>query len=273
MDNPSIRIDINRAVTGLLIAMALWLPGRVSAAGAEALAIPPDAVCACPDPYDSSVPAGIAWQGQAPAPDLREIARILAPVLWFSSDEPLIVLRDGAPLPHAHPADVPAYSAVVCFQATDIVLRGREQVLGTGETDSQFFDKVDHFRLKYFFYYDEDFGLRPHLHDLEAVELLVHLSRTPTGCVRLRVARIGGFLTGGYERGVIRRVREPGAEPEEVNGFASEAGLKFRVTLSGRARWAVLGYRFAGVRLGIRTSGFSPIQHPRFVVEFGAGAF
>lgn len=81
------------------------------------------------------------------------------------------------------------------------------------------------------------------------------------------------YVAGGYEQGIIRRSPASGEEPQGVNGFASEAGLKFRLTVSGRARWAVLGYRFAGVRLGIRSSGFSRVQHPRFIVEVGAGAF
>jgi len=123
----------------------------------------------------------VSWQGADPAPDLPAIAELLAPVLWFSSDEPLIILRNGRPIPHPHPADAPSVSAVVYYQATDIVLRGRERVVGTGESDAQFFAKTDHFVLKYFFYYDEDRGLSPHAHDLEAISVLVHLERTAGG--------------------------------------------------------------------------------------------
>lgn len=453
--------------------------------------------CTCPPPLAAGTPPGVSWQGAESAPDLPAIAELLAPVLWFSSDEPLIILRNGGPIPHPHPADAPSASAVVYYQATDIVLRGRERVVGTGESDAQFFAKTDHFVLKYFFYYDEDRGLRPHAHDLEAISVLVHLERTAGGCHRIRVARIEGhahglhwysniqrverdtvfpitvlveegkhaslpdrnadgvytpgydvntrvndawglrdvlgssvllgsrytasmskprteafrllppsdaplcgqrgiprsgsttylgryelrpastvgaefpevperrrlqdmmrfhrfgaawppeqhnsdvarelsdpenafkwvsavnaridsrwlgasiqgpgldlrevwlvprllvnrgwgfeamitpsasrwadwYVAGGYERGLTPPDAESEATSASRNGFGGEIGLKLRVTLSGRARWAALGYRFAGVRLGVRANGFSRLRQPRLVIEIGAGAF
>ena len=123
--------------------------------------------CACPDPFDTDVPAGIAsGQGLPPAPDLPAgLARLLAPALWFSSDEPLIRLsgqgKSDSPLASLRHAELTNRSCH--YQATAIVLRGDAQVVeGSGETDPDFFEKVDHFVLKFFFYYDEDFGLSPH---------------------------------------------------------------------------------------------------------------
>jgi len=456
--------------------------------------------CACPDPFDTDVPAGIVWQGLTPAPDLPGLARLLAPLLWFSSDEPLILKRPGNPIPHSHPCDSPSDRPVVYYQATAIVLRGDERVEGTGETDPAFFDKVDHFVLKFFFYYDEDFGLSPHPHDLEAINVLVELDRTDEGCLRIRVTRVEGLAHGvdwysnilraerdivfpvrvlveegkhasildrnadgvytpgydvnarvndawglrdvlgssvlmgsgfsatmakpredpfqllppddapvcgrqrsvpvasavenlgryelrpatsvpscnppgpepqlllammrfhrfgrewpaeqhesdlakvlsdprnffnvisainlrldsdalalsvqgpgidltevwlvprghvgergwaaealitpsasrwadwyvamGYERGLTTQALSEEPEQEvDVNGFASEAGVKFRFAVSGKARWALLGYHFGGVRLGIRANGFTRLRHPRLVVEIGAGVF
>ncbi|MBN2369623.1 MAG: hypothetical protein JXO72_03975 [Vicinamibacteria bacterium] len=51
--------------------------------------------------------------------------------------------------------------------------------------------------------------------------------------------------------------------------------MKFRVAVSGKARWALLGYgyRFGGVRIGVCTNGWSRLKHTRFVVEIGAGVF
>jgi hypothetical protein len=153
--------------------------------------------CSCPDPYADQTPTGVIWQDQGPPPDLPTLARLLAPVLWFSSDEPLLVLRArSASIPMPHPCDEPSHGAIVYYQATRIVLRGDEQVVGTGEDDPRFFEKVDHFVLKYFFYYDEDHGLRPHRHDLEAVELLVHLEHTREGCYRVRIERVEGHAHG-----------------------------------------------------------------------------
>jgi len=451
--------------------------------------------CACPSPLDPAAPAGVAWQGAA-APDLPAIAALLAPVLWYSSDEPLIVLRDGQPIPQPHPSDRPATSAVVYYQATDFVLRGEERVSGTGDEDPRFFDKVDHFVLKYFFYYDEDRGLSPHAHDLEAISVLVRLERADGGCYRIRVPRVDGhahgldwyanslrverdtvfpltvlveegkhasapdrngdgvytpgydvnirvndawglrdvlgssvlfgagfsasmakprddafrllpptdapvcgqrrlsratpapglgryelrsaytvpeavpaiaerrrlldmmrfhqfgpawppdqhdsdvarelsdpenlftwisainarvdsrrfgasvqgpgldlrevwlvprllvnrgwavealvtpsasrwadwYVAAGYERG-LTPPDAAGADGPSRNGFAGEVGLKLRVNVSGRARWAALGYRFAGVRMGVRANGFARLRQPRLILEIGAGAF
>lgn len=455
------------------------------------------AVCGCPEPKDGDPVPGVVWQGDAGSvADLSTIASILAPILWFSSDEPLL-LRNGVPVPQPHPSDSPSELAVVYFQAIDLILRGPEEITGAIEAESQFFDKVEQFRLKYFFYYDEDFGLKPHRHDLEAVVMRVHLEIMADGCRRIRVDRVEGLAHGldwysnilrverdtvfpltvlveegkhasapdrngdgvytpgydsnvrindawglrdvlassvlmgsryaasmtkprdarfrllppkdlescgrqtpqskldtpslgryalrpasqvpggmppgpeakrlyqmmrfhrfgpdwptkqysslsarslsapdnvfrilsgfnfrwdtdrvggsiqgpglnlrevwvvprfllmdgwgaealftpsasrwvdwyaacGYERDIITIPASNGGNPEILRGFASEVGLKFRVTLPGRARWAALGYRFSGIRIGIRTSGFSRMREPRFVVEIGAGAF
>lgn len=81
------------------------------------------------------------------------------------------------------------------------------------------------------------------------------------------------YVAGGYERGLTPVASRSDATVASRNGFAGEIGIKLRVTVSGRARWAVLGYRFAGVRLGVRANGFSRLRQPRIVVEVGAGAF
>jgi hypothetical protein len=98
---------------------------------------------------------------------------------------------------------------VVYYQATAIVLRGQERVEGTGETDPRFFDKVDHFVLKFFFYYGEDFGLSPHPHDLEAINVLVELERTDDGCLRIRVTRVEGLAHGvDWYSNILRAERD-----------------------------------------------------------------
>jgi hypothetical protein len=81
------------------------------------------------------------------------------------------------------------------------------------------------------------------------------------------------YVAAGYERGVTVRRGEPDGESGGAAGFASEVGVKLRVTAAGRARWALLGYRFAGVRLGVRANGFTRLHQPRLIAEVGAGAF
>jgi hypothetical protein len=55
--------------------------------------------------------------------------------------------------------------------------------------------------------------------------------------------------------------------------FVLESGVKFRVTVSGKWRLLSLGYHFAGVRLGVRSSGFDVLRDLRFVTEIGAGVW
>ncbi len=496
---PSARLALHRGLLAAVLVASLAGPAR--AGTIDRLDQPAQAAvaCQCPDPFDPTFPAGIVWQGSGPAPDLPALARLLAPALWFSSDEPLLLKRPDNPIPHAHPCDAPSDVPVVYYQATAIVLRGEERVVGTGETDPDFFDKVDHFVLRYFFYYDEDFGLSPHPHDLEVVNMLVHLERTPDGCLRVRTSRLEGlahgvqwysnilraerdmvfpirvlveegkhasildrnadgvytpgydanqrvndawglrdvlgssvlmgarfsatmakpredayrvlppedapvcgrqrsvpvaavadplgryelrpatevpictpagpqpelllsmmrahgfgiawparqheselgrvlsdpqnffrvvsavnlrldasqfaasiqgpgievpevwlvprvlanergwaadlmvtpsaarwvdwYLAMGYDQGLIRVKTADGTRGQAVEGFASELGIKFRVAVSGKARLALFGYNFGGVRLGVRTNGFSRLKNPRLIVEIGAGVF
>lgn len=52
-----------------------------------------------------------------------------------------------------------------------------------------------------------------------------------------------------------------------------EGGWKFRFPLSGRLRWAALGYHFAGLRIGLWNTGFAELETLRFILELGAGAY
>lgn len=154
-------------------------------------------ICACPDPFDMEAPAGIVWQGAGTPPDLPAIAALLAPAFWYSADEPLLLMRPNEPIPHPHPCDKEtADKAVVYYQAQAIVLRSGERVEGNGEADPDFFEKVDHFVLRFYHYYDEDFGVGRHPHDLEVINMLVYLERTEDGCLRIRARRFEGLAHG-----------------------------------------------------------------------------
>lgn len=87
----------------------------------------PAETCPCFDRRDPGSPAGVVWRGSRSDIGLEDIAAMLAPVLWFSADEPLIVEGDG-PLPHPHPCDAPAPGGVVYYQVNRIRLRGSERV-------------------------------------------------------------------------------------------------------------------------------------------------
>jgi hypothetical protein len=136
---------------------------------------------------------GVVWAGHERL-GLREIAGLLAPALWFSADEPLLGEEHG-PIPSAHPCDVPADHAVVYYQVTRLVYRGDAPVDRPEEHDADFFDKVESFILKYYFYYPEDSGVGGHLHDLETAEFEVWLERDDE-CGRVRLASIEALAHG-----------------------------------------------------------------------------
>ncbi len=81
-----------KAVVLLAVFIAI-LPTNASAqAAAGACAVGPTAAA-----------PGVVWQGTEPLA-LREIAGLLAPMLWFSGDEPLLA-EGQPPIPTAHPCD------------------------------------------------------------------------------------------------------------------------------------------------------------------------
>lgn len=144
-------------------------------------------------PADAFTDRGLlVWRGQT-APLLSDIAAMVAPVLWFSPDEPLLL--NGGRLPHAHPCD-PGGGGVVYYQARRLQLAGPLRVTVPEHRDPGFFDKVENFTLRFYFYYDQDFGVGSHAHDLEVVEMHLALAREPSGDRAIRLKRVIGFAHG-----------------------------------------------------------------------------
>jgi len=84
------------------------------------------------------------------------------------------------------------------------------------------------------------------------------------------------YVAFGYEHLLQRSTVVDGektVQRESFDGLGMEAGYKFRFAVRGAARWFVLGYNFAGLRLGVRTNGFSNLKNLRFIAEIGAGVF
>ena len=125
--------------------------------------------CACPSPGTRGDRAGVVWSGTTP-PTAGDVIRMLAPVLWFSPDEPLLKGND-ARIPAPHPCDRPSDRAVVYYQITDVHLLGNQEATLPVEEDPELFRKARALVVRYFFYYPEDQGLSPHRHDLEAVDV------------------------------------------------------------------------------------------------------
>jgi hypothetical protein len=144
------------------------------------------------DPAAVSSP-GVVWQGPEHL-GLREVAGLLAPVLWFSADEPLLA-EEHPPIPTAHPCDAAADHPVVYYQITRLTYRGNTPVGRPEQDDAEFSDKVESFILKYYFYYPEDSGVGGHTHDLETAEFEVWLEGDG-GCRRVRLASVEALAHG-----------------------------------------------------------------------------
>lgn len=122
--------------------------------------------------------------------------------------------------------------------------------------------------------WDRAIGVALYLRGFDLRELYVvprlSLVRGPDLAAELLVTGAAArFLSGYFSLGASR---------ERTDGqiawrFVTEAGTKFRVTLSGWQRALSLGYQFAGFRFGVRSDGFDSISHLRFVVEAGAGVW
>ena len=137
--------------------------------------------------------AGVLWSGPSPDLTLHDIATLAAPILWYSRDEPLL-LSDNPIIPEAHPCDVSSAGPVVYYQVVEIKHRG-ERVDRPEEDDARFFEKVESFILKYFFYYREDSGVGGHPHDLEAAEFEIYLDQVDDG-YQVRLSSVTALAHG-----------------------------------------------------------------------------
>jgi len=148
---------------------------------------------------------GILWRGPQPI-GLKEVAHIAAPALWFSLDEPLLWTAEARSIPNPHPCDPagePAPTAeghgtsgVVYYQPSVIRLREGALPVTWPEDDPQFFDKVDSFVIKYYFYYQQDLGTGGHAHDLEVAAFALAPERTPEGCYQIRLQQVTAYAHG-----------------------------------------------------------------------------
>ena len=92
------------------------------------------------------------------------------------------------------------------------------------------------------------------------------------------------YIAGGFRRQFESVERTVTIDTEEGRrditvidpphwNFTTEIGLKLRARIPPKARWAVLGYQFGGVRVGIQALGFGTLDDLRLIFEIGAGAW
>jgi len=137
---------------------------------------------------------GTVWQGKTGF-GLAEVASLAAPILWFSTGEPLLAAGERA-IPEAHPCDASANGAVVYYQVVRIALRGRDKVGLPPQNDPFFVDRVKSFTLRYHLYFRGHFGNVTEVHDLEAIDMDIAIDPLPDGSRRVRVTRVAGLMRG-----------------------------------------------------------------------------
>lgn len=84
------------------------------------------------------------------------------------------------------------------------------------------------------------------------------------------------YFSWHFSSGIAREhlPAAPNGDPSSARWtFVGEVGATFRVRPSGKRRVLALGYEFAELRLGVRSSGFDTLRPIRLVAELGAGVW
>jgi hypothetical protein len=134
---------------------------------------------------DVSAVPGVVWAGSRRRMTLRELAAYVAPVYWFSPDEPTLEGRSGREiaLPNALPFEPQPEGPVVYFQFNEIYERvdrdGPGVVLDAADKGSSTVDlnNIAGARLEYIAYFKREEGLGGHPHDVEPTELRIWIGR------------------------------------------------------------------------------------------------
>ena len=143
-------------------------------------------------------------QQQAPPKEgsLYEEALRAAPILWFSDDEPLLKVRNGTRLfiPGPLPCDPAADrdKPVVYYKLDNVrVNRALKPYERTAVYEGRLpLDSIRHMRINYYFYYPEDKGLEPHIHDIESISIELDVERDKQGRARVERNRVTGWAHG-----------------------------------------------------------------------------
>ena len=134
----------------------------------------------------SSVP-GAVWWGTEGRMSIEQLAAYIAPVYWFSPDEPLLYGAEGAEIraPEAFPFESAPDRPVVYYQFDEIVIEEDAQLSAYIEDAANKgasvidLERVGAIRLSYFAYFSDEVGLGAHKHDVEEAEFkIVELQST-----------------------------------------------------------------------------------------------
>ena len=127
--------------------------------------------------------AGVVYYGPKQSMTFKEFAAYLAPVIWFSPDEPLLdIQKDGYfQLPLPLPFETPTDSAVVYYRISRIIGREDAEIdsfwtMAPEKNDSVLhLEQISQITLHFFFYYDRESGVGAHPHDYETTEFSIDI--------------------------------------------------------------------------------------------------
>jgi hypothetical protein len=178
--------------TVLVTIVTLLAVGVTLAAAQTPGSAPPNADCCRHEELAEKY--GVIWTGMSQTMTIERLAAYVAPVLWFSPDEPLLKLRrkQGSArgreilIPEPFPFEADPGGPIVYYRVRRILQRVDEPGAGTyvenpdlrGESLIDL-AKVGGIELDFFFYYSKDFGGGTHVHDVESVETRLAVARRP----------------------------------------------------------------------------------------------
>jgi hypothetical protein len=170
----------------------------------------------------SDVPGAVWWGTQRRMP-LEQIARYLAPVYWFSPDEPLLHGAEGEDirLPEVFPFETAPDRPVVYYLFDDMVTV-KEGVAGFAEDEVPTLvrdstnpgnalvdlERTVGFRMHFYAYFSSEEGIGAHIHDVEGTEFRAVLRRSDRSPVlREQSAAQCDERKGARHRVVLEHVR------------------------------------------------------------------
>jgi hypothetical protein len=207
-----------------------WLLTPLTAAPAMAEQ-PPSRVQGCAELFQLP---GLAWRGSNGTMTLEQLASYVAPVLWFSPDEPTLQRRSGRDIriPTTLPFEPPTSAPVMYYQVTTIDGLPGEKAdalqpdrSNTGQSIVHF-DRVTALRIKYLAYFPEESGVGQHLHDIEPTEV-----RVVVGRANGTLARDRGFVCDSedYLIAVLRVTGEAHGNPWYYNVLIVDADTRLPI--------------------------------------------
>ncbi len=131
---------------------------------------------------------------------VEQLALRAAPILWFSPDEPLLLTDHEIPQERRCSCcePEPAKGRVVYYRISKVLVRDKavastRAAIRGGRLPLQ---SVSRLTMSYYFYYERDFGLNPHCHDLEGAEFEIDIDPAGDGLYRAVLTRVRGLAHG-----------------------------------------------------------------------------